>query len=1041
MSTRSLPDIQARLRSEDVAVRASAGAQLCSQIVDAAATSGYGPRNAVFVEINARIVENLASNNVQDWLECTAILSALVDIDMLEDTQQARIASQLRALLGRPSLVVGGEAAKIFVRLVGKKWPVVVTSMETNINLSLEWLGNKDSKVRRMTAMLVVEELQKNAPVLLYSHLLSVISLLCMSLMDPDIEVRLAAASALGSCLLLVCQQDQATREDILNVLLETQQQGYHSAGIEGLHATLLISRELVKHQCANMHTRFFQMCELALGLKDHHESIIREAAITLLPQLAHCNPQAFCQPVVDGEAMIARSCNFLIRLSATDEDDRPTALLALGTIALACRAYFMPFLEPTTRAIRDVLVQRALASDSSMAPVEDKTVFAILQTIAWLATAMGPTLAPYMNRILDLMFTMGLNETLCESLKVLQNEIGQLLPEIRGRLLDMVSVILLDTPFRPTHPSLDRLEQSMGTVSLHHGTAANKHAFSGSTSDNVRQCIAATTHAPVTSEIIVLALNTLSTFDFREENLSEFVRLNILQYLVHADVAVRKQAIHAVSQIVLSDPLYATPIGAGAEVVSQVVQGLITAAIADREVDVRLTAITTLNNNSLFDFQMGKSQNIQRLLLLLNDEVFDMRLNALAVAGRLAKKNPAYLLPTLRRMVTQLLTEFELARGSSEREEYIQLLITLALTAEYWIRPFVNNIMQIITPHINDSSPQLACKLFDMVAALARASGNYLEPYHDSLLTSIILALGDQSSAPKRMSALQALQDCISYSGLSIDPLTRYQPLFMALTKMIKTEPEDKRVDITRTIGAIGAIDRRRYKITMSNAPTTWTGDDAAKALEARKKDGRRGKKSRRYGGPAPNVMTVFNGDKPQEYMVGGVPVKTYGQPFIDADYYVEVCVAALLNILDNSADAAFHHMAAEALVNIFRCLPSAHVMYLDRILPAMLRAMENAPPGQSDAFINSLRQLVGIARQLAAPYAHSLLNLIGTEFPVDEHRQLALIELIEVVTFSLAGNLGEHISSAVLFLVGVLDRDDTTLRKPTISALYTLQ
>ncbi|KAJ2872287.1 phosphatidylinositol kinase- protein kinase tor1 [Coemansia aciculifera] len=1045
MSTKSLPDIQTRLRSEDPAVRASAGAQLCSQIIDAVANNSQGLRNSVYNEIHARLAENMTSNSVQDWLESTAILSSLVDIDMLDDTQQIRIVTQLKLLMGRPNLAVGREAASIFVRLVGKKWPIVLNSMDTNINLSLDWLGNLDSKTRRMTAMFIVEELKRNAPTLLYSHLPRVISLLCLSLVDREIELRLAAASALGECLLLVFQQDQPIQEESLSVLFETQQRGYRLASVEGLHATLLISHELVLHGCAYMQARFAQTCELALGLMRHHNPTIRTAAISLLPKLAICNPQAFAQPVIDGEAVIARTCNYLVRLAATGEHDRPIALLSLGSIALACEANFMPYLEPTTRAIRDILVQRVLAGDSTVSSDEDGTVRAILQTIAWLATALGPALVQYMSGILDLMFTTGLSVVLCQSLKVIQKEIGQLLPAIRGRLLDMVSIILLDAPFRPAHPSLDRLEQSMGTVSLHHGPPTGKHISSNDTTSHV---VTAARRTPVTSEVLVLALNTLSSFDFSEENLSEFVRLNILQYLVHADAAVRKETIYAVSKIVHSDPVYATPVGAGAEVISQAVLSFITAAVADRDTDVRLTAIMVLNCNSLFDFHMGKAQNIQKLSLLLNDEIFDIRVNALAVAGRLAKKNPACLLPTLRRMVTQLLTEFELSHGGSEREECIQLLIALAQAAEHWVRPFVDSILHVITPHINDSSPPLASKLFDIVAALARAGGSDLAPYHERLLNSITLALSDQSSAPKRMSALYALQDCISYSGLSIDPQTKYQPLFMSLAKMIKSEPVDKLIDITRVIGSIGAVDRRRYKISMTNVTSAGgavtpvsSGDDSAKSPEVRKKDGRRSKKARRYGGPAPNVMTIFNGDKPQENMVAGVPVRTYGLQFIDDDYHIEVSVVALLRIFDDTVDSNFHHMAAEALVQIFGHLPGDHAMYLDRILPAMLRAMENAPPGNSDGFINALRQLVGIARQLAIPYAHSLLSLIGTEFPTDENRQLALIGLIEDVTCSLSGNLGEHISSVTLFLVSVIEKDETTMRKPTINALHALQ
>ncbi|KAJ2732025.1 phosphatidylinositol kinase- protein kinase tor1 [Coemansia sp. BCRC 34962] len=1045
MSAKSLPDIQAQLRSEDPAVRANAGAQLCNQIAVAAATSGYGLRNPAYIEIHTRLAETVTSDNVQDWFESAAILAALSDIEMLDDTQQIRIVTQLKVLMGRPNLDVGREAVSIFVRLIGKKWPVVLSSMDTNFNISMDWLGNQDSKLRRRTAMLIVEGLKQNEPALLYSHLPRVISLLCLSLVDPEIELRLAAASALGECLLLVFQQNEPVQEESLSVLLETQQHGYRSASVEGLHATLLISHELVKHGCLYMQARFAQTCDLALGLMSHHDPIIRAAAISLLPRLASYNQQAFVQPTLDGEAVIARSCNYLIRLSATGANDRANALLALGSIAMACGAYFMPFLEPTTRAISDILARRAMVDDSAVSPGDDETVYAILEAIGCLAMAMGPALGQYMSGILDLMFTTGLSIPLCASLKIIQKEIGQLLPAIRGRLLNMVSIILHDAPFRPSHLSLDRLEQCMGTVTLHHAPSIS--SYSPPSNDPMSHAVAAARRTPVTPEVLVLALSTLSDFDFSEENLSEFVRLNVLQYLTHANATVRKQTIYAVSKIVLSDPAYTTPIGIGAEVIGQVVQGLITAAVADRDIDVRLAAITVLNENSLFDFHMGKAQNIQKLLLLLNDEVFDLRVITVATAGRLAKVNPALLLPTLRRMVTQILTEFELAQGGNEREECLQLLITLAQAAEHWIRPFIDSILNMVAPHINDSSPQLASKLFDIVAVLARAGGSDLAPYHEGLLNSIILALNDQFSAPKRMSALYALQDCISYTGLCVDPQTKYQPLFMSLARMIKSEPEEKRIDITRVIGSIGAADRRRYKISLSNvasaapAVAPGSGDDATNSPEVRKKDGRRSKKARRYGGPAPNVMTVFNGDRPQEYMVAGVPVRTYGRQFIDNDYYIEVSVVALLRILNDPTDVSFHHMAAEALVQIFCHLPNAQDVYLDRILPAILKAMELVPQGHSNPFINSLRQLVGAARQLAIPYASSLLSLIGAELPAEEYGQLALIRLIEVVTYSLSGNLGEHISSVVLFLVGVIDKDETVTRKPTVDALHALQ
>jgi len=45
-----------------------------------------------------------------------------------------------------------------------------------------------------------------------------------------------------------------------------------------------------------------------------------------------------------------------------------------------------------------------------------------------------------------------------------------------------------------------------------------------------------------------------------------------------------------------------------------------------------------------------------------LNDENFENRVIAVGLLGRLAKHNPAYVMPNLRKALIQLLTEFEYA-------------------------------------------------------------------------------------------------------------------------------------------------------------------------------------------------------------------------------------------------------------------------------------------------------------------------------------------------------------------------------------------
>jgi serine/threonine-protein kinase mTOR len=52
--------------------------------------------------------------------------------------------------------------------------------------------------------------------------------------------------------------------------------------------------------------------------------------------------------------------------------------------------------------------------------------------------------------------------------------------------------------------------------------------------------------------------------------------------------------------------------------------------------------------------------ENVRSLFIALNDESFQNRETAVALIGRLAKHNPAYVMPSLRKALIQLLTELE---------------------------------------------------------------------------------------------------------------------------------------------------------------------------------------------------------------------------------------------------------------------------------------------------------------------------------------------------------------------------------------------
>jgi phosphatidylinositol kinase/protein kinase (PI-3 family) len=56
----------------------------------------------------------------------------------------------------------------------------------------------------------------------------------------------------------------------------------------------------------------------------------------------------------------------------------------------------------------------------------------------------------------------------------------------------------------------------------------------------------------------------------------------------------------------------------------------------------------------------LAQAENVRSLFIALNDEVFENRMIAVGLIGRLARHNPAYVMPFLRKALIQLLTELE---------------------------------------------------------------------------------------------------------------------------------------------------------------------------------------------------------------------------------------------------------------------------------------------------------------------------------------------------------------------------------------------
>ena len=80
---------------------------------------------------------------------------------------------------------------------------------------------------------------------------------------------------------------------------------------------------------------------------------------------------------------------------------------------------------------------------------------------------------------------------------------------------------------------------------------------------------------------------------------------------------------------------------------------------------------------------------------IIRDDEVFEIREMAVCIIGHLSSMNPAYIMPALRKLLIQLLTELEHSGMGRNKEQSSRLLGRLVSSAPRLIKPYMEPILK----------------------------------------------------------------------------------------------------------------------------------------------------------------------------------------------------------------------------------------------------------------------------------------------------------------------------------------------------------
>ena len=208
--------------------------------------------------------------------------------------------------------------------------------------------------------------------------------------------------------------------------------------------------------------------------------------------------------------------------------------------------------------------------------------------------------------------------------------------------------------------------------------------------------------------DMILITLQTLRIFDFEAQAIEPFF-IDILntRFIEHDIVRIRIESIITIthllrkllsppSQTILSSHTTTSVVAANKLriKIGYITQRILTIGVTDLDPDVRYNVFLTLQDD--FKQFLAKSEALELLFFSVHDECHEIRELALSLIGRLSNINPAYVLPPLRHLLLQLLTELEIGCSLSGKEQASRLLGQLIANTPRIVRPYMQSITQV---------------------------------------------------------------------------------------------------------------------------------------------------------------------------------------------------------------------------------------------------------------------------------------------------------------------------------------------------------
>lgn len=247
--------------------------------------------------LNGMLFGMVNSDSVLNKIGGIVAIEKMTEIDYEEESSSkfSRV-NYLRLALASKEKLVMDCAARALGSFAKSSDTLIVQSISFEIQRAIDALkGDSNTPEKMRSAILVLRECARKAPLLFLSYIPEFGKLIWTGLKSEEIEIREISASSLQVVLLLLHHRQTTSPQqtiDFVSSLYSECLRGLDNQSNHIKHGSILALAELLKYRF--LKSKFSQLSPKIVALKESKDKNIKKQVLLLLPPLSRFDPPLF---------------------------------------------------------------------------------------------------------------------------------------------------------------------------------------------------------------------------------------------------------------------------------------------------------------------------------------------------------------------------------------------------------------------------------------------------------------------------------------------------------------------------------------------------------------------------------------------------------------------------------------------------------------------------------------------------------------------------------------------------------------------------